>query len=359
LRQPSVLAAVWRGEFSESLHRGDVAVVGESGELLAWAGDPRRRVYLRSAAKPFQALVLLEAGAERVTHLSGEEIALTCASHGGEPRHVRTARRLLARGGFTPADLICGPHLPLDEASAHALLSAGRAPNALHNNCSGKHAGILLACRLTGCDPAGYWKPEHPIERRILGRVACYCGVSAESIGIAVDGCGLPVFRLPLSDLALGYARLMARTVPSESSRERAARRRVRQAMCEWPGMVAGRGRFTTDFLQAGRGRWIGKEGAEGVYAIGLAARAAGQAVGIAFKIEDGATRPRDAVALEILAALDRLPPATARRLAQYRTPPVTNAAGSIVGSIRPALRLATRDNRAVRPPARRNLRRH
>ncbi len=351
LRPSTVLAGVWRGGCTESLHRGDVAVVAESGEILAWAGDPRRPVYLRSAAKPFQAMVLLEGGGERVFGLSGDEIALVCASHGGEPRHVRAARRLLARGGFTPADLACGAHPPLHDASARALLASGREPTALHNNCSGKHAGILLACRLVGCDPAGYWKAEHPIERQILARVARFCGAAPGSIGIAVDGCGLPVFRLPLSGLALGYARLMARAFPGETPRERAARRRARRAMCESPGMVAGRERFTTDFLETGRGRWIGKEGAEGVYAIGLAAEdAAGEAVGIAFKIEDGSSRCRDAVALAILAALGRLPSAAARRLSGYRTPDVTNVAGSVVGSIRATLALATRDNLAVRP---------
>jgi L-asparaginase II len=342
----------------ESLHRGDVAVVAENGELLAWSGDPRRPVYLRSAAKPFQAMVLLSGGGERLFGLSGGEIAITCASHGGEPRHVRTVERLLTRGGFTAADLVCGAHLPMDEASARALLESGRAPTALHNNCSGKHAGILLACRMAGWDPAGYWKPEHPVERQILGCLARYSCVPAPRIGVAVDGCGLPVFRLPLSALALAYARLMARAVPGETPRERSVRRRVRRAMCESPEMVAGRRRFTTDFLRAGRGRWIGKEGAEGVYAIGLAAKGAAGSVGIAFKIEDGSVRARDAVALAILAALRRLPPAAARRLSAYRTPSVTNSAGWVVGAIRPALTLATGDNRGVRPRARRTARR-
>ncbi|HKD10674.1 MAG TPA: asparaginase [Thermoanaerobaculia bacterium] len=357
MRQSAVLAAVFRGESVESLHRGDVAVVAEGGELLAWSGDPRRPVYLRSAAKPFQATVLLAGGGERFFGLSGDEIAVACASHGGTPRHVRTVERLLGRGGFTSANLVCGAHLPMDDASARALLESGRAPTALHNNCSGKHAGILLACRMAGWDPAGYWKPEHPIERQILECVARFCRIPAPRIGVAVDGCGLPVFRLPLSGLALGYARLMARAVDGETAGERSARRRVRRAMSESPEMVAGRRRFTTDFLRAGRGRWIGKEGAEGVYAIGLAAEGGGGSVGIAFKIEDGSTRARDAVTLAVLSALGRLPAAAARRLSAYRTPEVTNAAGWVVGGIRPALTLATGDNRGVRPRARRTAR--
>ena len=348
MKTPPVLARVVRGERTESLHRGDVAVVDEENTLLAWAGDPRRAVYLRSAAKPFQAMSVLAAGGGKKYRLASEEIALMCASHGGEARHVRVARRLLARGGFTADDLACGAHLPMNEACARALLASARRPTPLHNNCSGKHAGILLACRLEGLDPASYCNPAHPIEREILARLARYCGVAPASVGLAIDGCSLPVFLLPLAGLALGYARLMARRVAGETAPERMARRRVRRAMCQSPGMVAGRGRFTTDFLEAGRGRWIGKEGAEGVYAIGLAAERPGKlAVGIAFKIEDGSTRARDAVALQILALLGRLPPAEARRLAAYRSPIIKNVAGRRVGRIEAGFSLAMRDNPA------------
>ncbi len=247
MRSAPALARVLRGDRLESLHRCDVAVVDAQGGELAWAGNPRRSVYLRSAAKPFQAMPLLAAGGERVFRLGSDEIALMCASHGGEPRHVRLARSLLARGGFTESDLACGAHLPMHEASALALLASGRKPTALHNNCSGKHAGILLACRVQGLDPAGYCDPAHPIQRDVLARLAAYCGLPPARIGLAVDGCSLPVFFLPLENLALGFARLMARGIFGESARDRAVRRRIRRAMWESPGMVAGRGRFTTE----------------------------------------------------------------------------------------------------------------
>ncbi len=341
MKAPPVLALVWRSGRVESLHRGDVAVVDDRGALRACSGDPRRRVYLRSAAKPFQAMVLLAAGGERAFGLDHADIALLCASHGGEPRHVRTARRLLALGGFTAADLACGAQLPMNDASARSLVARGRAPSALHNNCSGKHAGLLLACRLHGFEADGYCDPRHPIQQLVLERVARFCGVPAARIGLGVDGCSLPVFFLPLAALATGYARLLAAAIPGESGRERAIRRRIRRAMCESSEMVAGRERFTTDFLRAGRGRWVGKEGAEGVYAMGLAPRGpGGRAVGIAFKIEDGSTRARDAVALEILAQLERLPAAAARRLERYRAPAVRTVAGRQVGVVGAALRL-------------------
>ena len=155
---PALLARVLRGGRTESVHRGSVAVVDEDGRVLGSSGQPDGGIYLRSAAKPFQVMPLLAAGGERAFRLGNDEIALMCASHGGEPRHVRVARRILGRGGFGVGDLACGAHLPMHEPSARALIAAGERPSALHNNCSGKHAGMLLTCRLLGLPPRGYWE---------------------------------------------------------------------------------------------------------------------------------------------------------------------------------------------------------
>jgi L-asparaginase II len=333
---PPALARVLRGGRTESVHRGDVAVVDEEGRLLASAGDPGRAVYVRSAAKPFQAMPLLESDGARAFDLDSDAIALMCASHGGEPRHVRVASRLLRKGRFTVGDLRCGAHLPMHEPSARRLLARGQKPTALHNNCSGKHAGMLLACRLEGYAAAGYLDPDHPLQRRILAEISRMAGVPASQIAVAVDGCSLPVFRLPLAALALGYARLLSRRLPASRPAE-AARRRITRAMWESPDMVAGTGRFTTALLRAGRGRWIGKEGAEGVYAMGLAGGRPGErAVGIAFKLEDGASRARDAVSIAILAGLHRLTATAARALSGYAHPIVRSVRGDPVGSIEP-----------------------
>jgi L-asparaginase II len=330
---PPILARVWRGDRVESVHRGSVAIVDEDGRLIAGAGAPRGGIYLRSAAKPFQAMPLLEAGGDKAFRLGRYEIALLCASHGGEPRHVRVAARILDRGGFSAADLACGADMPMHEPSARALIAAGKRPTALHNNCSGKHAGLLLACRLYGFAPAGYWKPRHPLQRLIRKRLGDFCGVPVARVGFAVDGCSLPVFHLPLSRLAFAYARLVAAPRPGESP-DPAVRRRLCAAMWDSPGMVAGRGRFTTEFLEAGRGRWIGKEGAEGVYALGLAPRRGEKALGIAFMLEDGSTRARDAVALDVLARLGRLPASARRLLSRHLSPVLHNVRGLTVGSI-------------------------
>jgi L-asparaginase II len=222
----------------------------------------------------------------------------------------------------------------MDEEAARALIAAGHRPTALHNNCSGKHAGLLLACRAAGYDPSHYTEVRHPLQREVLDCVAHYCGVSSVNVETAVDGCSLPVFRLPLTNLAAAYARLLARGAATPVER-------IRRAMWERPEMVAGRRRFTTDLLAAGPGLWIGKEGAEGVYAIGVAARRTGEkAIGIAFKIEDGSSRARDAIALAILDALHRLPRGLARRMESWRHPVLYNVAGRPVGRLQPCVAL-------------------
>ncbi|HEY3172356.1 MAG TPA: asparaginase [Thermoanaerobaculia bacterium] len=342
---PPVLARVLRGDQVESCHRGDVAIREDSGRFLAAAGDASRPIFLRSAAKPFQALPFLEAGGAERFRLSGRELALICASHGGEPRHVRTVERLLNRGGFRIRDLVCGPHLPSHEPSARALLARGERPTRLHNNCSGKHAGLLLACRLLRLPTRSYWRPDHPLQLAIRRRIAELGSFPEDEMEVAIDGCGLAVYRLPLSALALAYARLMARRVHGETRAEKRARAQVVEAMSSYPDMVAGTRFFTTELLKAGRGRWIGKEGAEGVYAVGVRASASGgRAAGIALKIEDGSARARPAVTLALMREMRWLPESARRALCAFASPPVQNAAGAVVGSIEPQVPIIRRD---------------
>jgi L-asparaginase II len=233
----------------------------------------------------------------------------------------------------------------MDPASARLLARRGESPTRLHNNCSGKHAGLLLACRVRGLPPDGYWKADHPLQLEIRRRLARIASVRESGMRVAVDGCGLPVLSLPLAALALAYARFVSRAVAGESPVERRARHRICEAMWERPEMVAGRGRFTTAFLQASRGRSIGKEGAEAVYAGGIRSRSRSEpAVGIAFKIEDGGTRARDAVALSILDRLGWLSARERRELAPFIAPTVVNAAGADVGSIRAEVPIIRRD---------------
>ncbi len=338
------LVVVRRGGRVESVHCGSVAVVTESGRLLASAGDPGQPVWLRSSAKPFQVTPFLAAGGEERFALTTEDIALAAASHSGEPAHARAAAAMLAKGGFTAEDLHCGAHPPMHEESARSLAFAGKTPNPLHNNCSGKHAAMLLACRLFGADPRGYWKRGHPLQRRILAVVSRMTGVPKPRIPLAVDGCSVPVFRVPLRALALGYARLVGGGVPGETPAEAAARRRIAGAMASAPEMVAGTGRFTTDIMREFRGTLVAKEGAEGIYAVGipaaLAARRGGEAVGIAIKIADGAERGRDAVTVETLRQMGFASGARLARLRRLALKPVRNVRGDVVGALETIFRL-------------------
>jgi len=343
-----IVATVRRAGRVESLHRGFGAVRDVAGGEIAAFGDPETRVFWRSASKPFQAMPFLEAGGVERFGVTREEIALACGSHDGEPAHVAAAESILARGGFSADDLRCGAHPPDDRASAGALAREGRPPTAIHNNCSGKHALMLLACRLYGFDPATYDDPDHPLQRRILEKVAFYSGVPRSGIEIGVDGCSLPVFRLPISGLATAYARLVSPgSLPDEAPDAARARHRAVAAMAGAPLFVSGTGLFTTRFLEAGRGRWIGKEGAEGVYAIGVASP---RPLGIAFKIDDGSSRARSAVAVDLLTRLEvwaTVPEALRRDV----RPELTNVRGTPVGEIVADVPLETRETVAARAP--------
>ena len=345
IREAVPLLQVRRGGRVESVHRGSIAVFSEDGRLLAAAGDPEGPVFLRSSAKPVQLVPFLAGGGEKRFGLSTEEIALAASSHGGEPFHTRAAAAMLARGGFTTSDLHCGTHPPKHEETARALAFRREEPGPLHNNCSGKHAAMLLACRLFDEDAKTYWRPEHPLQKRILSVLSRLSGVPVGGIGLAVDGCSVPVFRIPLGNLALLYARLKGARMRGETPQVFRARVRIVGAMTAAPEMVAGTGRFTTNLMRAFGGRLLAKEGAEGVYAVGVARSVARSlcgtaSVGIALKIEDGAERGRDAVIVEVLRQLGLASGARLAALRRLAPRPVKNVRGDIVGDMKAVFRL-------------------
>lgn len=325
------LATVVRNGRAESWIFGAAAVVAPTGRPVASAGDPELATYVRSAAKPFQILPLLLAGGVEAFGLDDADLALICASHGGRPEHAERAANLLERGGFSVSDLRCGAHTPFDPDAARELRERGEEPTALHNNCSGKHAGLLLACRLLGFEPESYLDPGHPLQRRILAQLAALAGVEESAIGVGIDGCSLPAFYLTLSAMARAYAALadpVAAGLPGDLAD---ALGRVADAMGAAPEMVAGPGRFTTRLIAATAGRVIGKEGAEGFYA--LAVRGPFP-LGLAFKIADGAERGRDGVALEMLRQMGALSGEEMSALEDLYAPPVRTVRGLPVGEI-------------------------
>lgn len=332
------LASVYRGPHLESEHHGSIAVVDANGRLLAFTGNPSHRTCLRSAAKPFQAIPLLEYGGADEFELSGEEIALTCGSHGGEPVHVSTAAALLRKGELDEEDLLCGAHVPYDEKAAADLRASGEEPSPLHNNCSGKHAGMLLATQMMDVSSSRYIDPDHPLQVLMRSTLADYAGLESDEIPIAVDGCGVPAFFLSLYRTAYAYARLMAATDGPAAQ--------VVDAMTSFPYYVAGAWSITTPLMQAFAGDLLAKEGAEGFYALGIAPSLGSEltdglkldddvAVGVALKIDDGSmTRGRNPV---ILRTLEQLGVDVGARpeLLRYRDWPLRNVAGNLVGEVR------------------------
>ena len=333
----TTLARVYRGPYVESFHTGSIAVVDSRGHLLAFAGDPNFRASLRSAAKPFQAIPLLEYGGADEFELSGEEIALTCASHGGEPLHVSTAAALLRKGEFDESDLMCGAHMPYDEKSANDLRAAGEEPSPLHNNCSGKHAGMLLATRVMDVPSSRYIDPDHPLQVLMRSTLAEFAGVASDAVPMAIDGCGVPAFYLSLYRTAYAYARLMAGAVEryGDSSAQ------VVEAMTSFPYHVAGAWSITTPLMAAFGGELVAKEGAEGLYAMAMSPALTSRlevaddaAVGVALKVNDGSmTRGRDPVILKTLELLGV--DTSAAELARYREWPLRNVSGTLVGEVR------------------------
>lgn len=304
---------------------------------MARLGDPAVATFVRSAAKPFQALPLVLAGGIERFALDDADLALICASHGGRPEHTRRVESLLERGGFGAGDLQCGAHLPLDRESAADLQREGLAPSPLHNNCSGKHAGMLLACRLLDLPVATYLSPEHPLQAAILDHVARLSGVAPEAIGIGIDGCSVPAYHLPVVAAARAYAVLAHSRGAGAAADLAAALERIVAAMGNAPEMVAGPGRLTTRLIAATGGRVVGKEGAEGFYGISVRGPVA---LGVALKIADGGERCRDGVVLDLLRQLGSLAGAELAELSDLYRPSVVNHRGIRVGEIVPDVEL-------------------
>ena len=326
-----VLIEVSRGDMVESRHCGAYAVVDADGDVIAAHGDIDRLVYARSAIKPLQALPLVETGAADALKVTSEELALACASHGGEPQHVELVARWLERIGLSERDLECGAHPPTHVPSARALAAAGREPSSLHNNCSGKHTGMVTTCRYLREPTQGYIRFEHPAQRRVVSALSAMCGVDLSDAPRGTDGCGLPQPGIPLKALAFAFARFGA---PAGLTADRqAACRRIAAAMRAHPLLIAGSGRFCTRAIEIAGAKAVVKTGAEGVFIATIPA----QGLGIALKIDDGAGRAAEAAMAALLDRHAGLDAAERTALAAWRSSPILNVAGTVVGKIAPA----------------------
>ena len=300
-----------RGSYQESRHTVHVAVVDSAGRLLTSAGNPDLVTFWRSAAKPFQAMPLVQDGVVERVGLTARDLALACASHSSEPAQVALVREFLQRIGCSERDLMCGPHRPLSEAVAKDYEKRGLRLTAVYSNCSGKHTGMLALARHHGWPTEFYARIQHPVQQRCLESVSAYTDVPSGDIGVAVDGCGVACFALPLRNMALAYTRLDGP---------------ILESMTVHPELVAGEGRPCTEIMRAHPGRVVTKVGAEGVYSAVLLR----EGLGVALKVEDGHSV---ASALAMAAVLTELglkpqPDSLVKK-------PITNSRGEVVGEMR------------------------
>ena len=317
---------VTRGAQVESRHRVHAAVVDASGRRVASARDAGTVTHWRSCAKPFQVMPLLEDGGFDALGWGDDELALACASHGGEPEHVAIAQAMLESIGREEGDLACGAHEPFAQRGQAALRASATRATRLHNNCSGKHAAMLGRAHVAGWPSLGYERREHPVQQGCLAEVARWSDVAPKDIGLAVDGCGVVVFALPLQAMALAFARL------GQASRDAGSvPARVVHAMRSRPFLVGGSDRFDTALIEATDGRVLPKVGAEGVYSLSLVS----EGIGVALKAEDGAQRAQIMAVLRVLQLLGALPAELPPRLVEFASPLVRNTRGEVVGEVR------------------------
>ncbi len=332
------LVNVLRGDLVDAVHRGDVAVVDSTGKLLASVGDPVGKIaYWRSAAKPFQAFPLISTGAAERWGMTPADLALIAGSHNGERIHVTRASALLERIGCDVTDLVCGPHPPLEPEAAAELMRRHEEPVALHNNCSGKHIGMLALAEHLGVSRLGYQSQGHPVQAAVSSTISDVTGLPAEAVTIGIDGCAVPCFGTSVYHLALAFARMMDPTAVAGPSR--LAAQAISAAMVAHPYLVAGKGRLDTDLMHVAGGRLVAKGGASGVQCVGLS-----EGVALAIKIEDGSMGPPPSagavVALAALHQLGVLDEAQIGSLTAHARPQLRNVTGQIVGEARPMFEL-------------------
>lgn len=346
------LFEVTRGRIVESIHYGSIAVVDSNGKLIASHGDPQTVAFLRSSAKPFQALPFVERGGVEHFGFTPRELAISCASHKGSELHVQTVLQLQKKIGIEEANLQCGTHMPGDVDALKSLIVHDRQPTTNHNNCSGKHTAMLAHAKMRGLPLDNYLDAHHPVQKEILASFAEMCRLTVKEVELGTDGCSAPNFAAPLYNAALAFARLCD---PHELSEARAsACRKITSAMTSHPEMISGYGEFDEQLMKAADGKIVCKRGAEGYQIVGLLPGVLGSdspGMGIAFKVSDGdasrmgsglesRNRVRPAVTLEILRQLGALSSKQGQALAGFGPEKsITNHRGVVTGKSHPVFK--------------------
>ena len=320
------IARITRGGITECILRGDVAVVDARGSILYFHGDPNKESFIRSAAKPLQTLEVFRRGAADTYNFNSREISIMCGSHYGEDFHTETVEDILKKIGLSQEDLRCGEVHSMKPSVSSKQLKAGIAPSPLFSCCSGKHSGMLSICKNMGWKREGYYREEHPVQQGMLKTIAHMCSMKVRDIGIGIDGCGVPVFSMPIYNMALAYARFSAGRDPLYGEWTK----KIYDAMTEAPQMLAGTRGFCSDLTRVADGRLVAKLGADGIYCIGV--RDLG--IGIALKVESGGVRCIPPVVMDILRKLKLIDREQERELDRYRILPNKNHLGDEVGQI-------------------------
>jgi L-asparaginase II len=336
------LVEVRRGSITESRHRGHIVAIDADGQIVAQLGVPHIVTFLRSSSKPHQAIPLVATGAADRFGFTEKEVAICCASHNGEAIHTETVAGMLKKIGLDMSALKCGVHEPYSAEAASALRERGEQPTVLHNNCSGKHAGMLALALHLNAPTETYDEPSNPVQLNIVRRIAQFSGVPVEDVAVGIDGCGVPTFGVTVRAMALMYARLVSPPDDFDDATHQACRRIV-SAMVEYPEMIGGRAeRLDTIVMQAAQGKLISKVGAEGVYTAGvLPCNEWPRGLGLAFKIEDGEDRrARPTVVIECLRQLGVLKDEALAAVEPYASSTIHNRRGDTVGEVQASFEL-------------------
>ena len=336
-----------RGSIIEATHFGSIAVVDSTGKLIHKYGDPDTVAFLRSSAKPFQALPFVEQGGVEHFGFTQKELSISCASHETAQMHLDMVAAMQRKIGIEESRLQCGPHMPSDAAKLKQVIKEDITPSSNFNNCSGKHTAMLAFAKMRGLPLENYLDFDHPIQKEILKTFSELCGIEMDKIELGIDGCSAPNFAVPLVNAALGMARICD---PRDLSKARGtACKKITTAMTAYPEMISNYGEFDCELMKIGEGRLITKRGAEGFQIIGLMPGVYSEkGVGIAFKVTDGdasrmndamesSSRVRPAVTLEILRQLNVLNGSQLKSLAKFGPEKILkNYAGLVTGKSQP-----------------------
>jgi len=324
-----ILVESYRGEVLESFHRGVVCLVNERGDIIDGIGDVTQLCYPRSSLKLFQHIPLLMSGAVEKYQLTLEEIALMCGSHNGEKKHMEIATQILQKAGLKPNALQCGVQMPTLKEDIKTLYQSNLSASALHNNCSGKHAGFLLYCVYKGYDTQGYLDLKHPLQQEILAVSSEFYEYDKANTQCGVDGCSAPIFAYPVYNQALAYKNLIAPTPALQSYKK--ALDLIVEAVAKYPYMIGGKKRYCTQLMELAGDRVIGKTGADGVYCLALRKKK----WGLTIKIDDGKMGPQYLVVQNILENLNILTEIEKQELLQYHQETMKNFGKKVVGELK------------------------